>query len=58
MPGSDQDWWPDQLNLKILEQNARPADPLGEEFDYAEAFESLDLDEVKADIEDALTTSQ
>ena len=58
MNGSDQDWWPNQLNLKILDQNARPVDPMGEEFDYAAEFESLDLDEVKADIEAVLTTSQ
>lgn len=58
MPGSNQDWWPDQLNLKILDQNARDVSPLEEDFDYAEAFESLDLDEVKSDIEEALTTSQ
>ncbi len=53
-----QDWWPNQLNVEILDQNSRPVDPYGDEFDYAAAFESLDLDEVKADIEDALTDSQ
>ncbi len=58
MTNSNQDWWPNQLNLKILDQNARPVDPMDEEFDYAEEFEKLDLDEVKADIESALTTSQ
>ena len=58
MSESNQDWWPNQLNLKMLDQNARPVDPRGEEFDYAEEFESLDLDEVKADIEDVLKTSQ
>jgi catalase-peroxidase len=46
------------LNLKILDQNARRDDPSGEEFDYAEAFESLDLEAVKADIEEVMTTSQ
>jgi catalase-peroxidase len=46
------------LNLAALDQNARDVGPYGEDFDYGEAFESLDLDEVKADIEDALTTSQ
>ncbi|MEF8779832.1 MAG: catalase/peroxidase HPI [Haloferacaceae archaeon] len=55
---SNQDWWPNQLNLQILDQNARQIDPLGEDFDYAEAFESLNLDAVKADIEDVMTTSQ
>jgi catalase-peroxidase len=46
------------LNVDILDQNASPADPMGEEFDYAEEFQKLDLDAVKGDIEDVLTTSQ
>ncbi|MCL9813009.1 catalase/peroxidase HPI [Natranaeroarchaeum aerophilus] len=58
MNWSNQDWWPNQLDLKTLDQNAREVGPTGEEFDYAEEFESLDLDAVKADIEDVLTTSQ
>ncbi|MFC3477432.1 catalase/peroxidase HPI [Halobacterium litoreum] len=58
MTGSNQDWWPNQLNVDILDENARDVGPHGEDFDYAEAFESLDLDEVKADIEDVMTTSQ
>src|SRR6056297_1512475 len=58
MKWSYQDWWPNGLNLDILDQNARRTDPMGEEFDYAEAFETLDLDAVKADIEDVMTTSQ
>ncbi|WP_049903311.1 catalase/peroxidase HPI [Halococcus agarilyticus] len=58
MDRSNQDWWPNQLRLEILDRNARPGDPMDEEFDYAEEFEKLDLDEVKADIEDVLTTSQ
>ncbi|PSQ05179.1 catalase/peroxidase HPI [Halobacteriales archaeon QS_6_71_20] len=58
MATPDQNWWPNQLDLEPLDQNARRSDPMGEEFDYAEAFESLDLDEVKADIEDVITTSQ
>jgi catalase-peroxidase len=58
MSRSSQDWWPNQLNVSILDQNARRADPMGEEFDYAEAFSSLDLDAVKADIEEVMTTSQ
>ena len=51
-------WWPSQLNLRILAKNPAEANPLGGEFDYAEAFESLDLAAVKKDIEDVLTTSQ
>jgi catalase-peroxidase len=58
MHGSDHDWWPNTLNVKILDQNARQIDPMGEEFDYAEEFESLDLDAVKADIAAVMTTSQ
>lgn len=58
MSKSSQDWWPNQLNLNILDTNTRPSDPMGEEFDYGEAFESLDFDEVKADIEDVMTTSR
>jgi len=58
MNGSDQDWWPNQLDVEILDQNARDIDPKGAAFDYAEAFESLDLDAVKDDIEDVMTTSQ
>ncbi len=58
MNGTNRDWWPDQLDLTILDNNARPSDPMDEEFDYAEEFQKLDLDEVKADIEDVLTTSQ
>jgi catalase-peroxidase len=56
--GGNRGWWPDRLNLKILAKNPAVANPLGEEFDYAEAFKRLDLAEVKQDIEDVLTTSQ
>ncbi len=52
------DWWPHQLYLKILHQNPPAGNPLGEDFDYAEAFESLDLQAVKKDIEQVMTTSQ
>lgn len=51
-------WWPEGLNLKVLAKNPAVANPLGEDFDYAAAFESLDLAEVKRDIEQVLTTSQ
>ena len=51
-------WWPDRLNLKILAKNPAVANPFGARFDYAAAFESLDLAEVKADIAQVLTTSQ
>ncbi|MEU6732749.1 catalase/peroxidase HPI [Streptomyces physcomitrii] len=56
--GGNRQWWPDRLNLKILAKNPAVANPLGEEFDYAAAFRSLDLAAVKRDIEEVLTTSQ
>jgi len=51
-------WWPNQLNLKILHQNSPLANPMDEDFDYAEEFKTLDLDAVKADIEAVMTTSK
>ncbi len=56
--GGNRGWWPDRLNLKILAKNPAVANPLGDEFDYAAAFQTLDLPAVKADIADVLTTSQ
>ncbi|MEU1799857.1 catalase/peroxidase HPI [Streptomyces sp. NPDC019937] len=56
--GGNRQWWPERLNLKILAKNPAVADPLGEDFDYAEAFNSLDLAAVKRDIAEVLTTSQ
>ncbi|MGL6251866.1 MAG: peroxidase family protein, partial [Billgrantia desiderata] len=55
---SNQDWWPNQLNLGILHQHAPKSNPLGEDFDYAEAFKSLDLAAVKKDLEALMTDSQ
>jgi catalase-peroxidase len=51
-------WWPHQLNLAILHQNNRLADPMGEEFNYAEQFKSLDLDAVVQDLHELMTSSQ
>jgi catalase-peroxidase len=51
-------WWPNQLNLKVLNQNAPQIDPMGEAFDYGEAFKKLDLDAVKADLTALMTDSQ
>ncbi|MEU1594955.1 catalase/peroxidase HPI [Streptomyces sp. NPDC005708] len=56
--GGNRQWWPERLNLKILAKNPAVANPLGEEFDYAEAFQALDLPAVKRDIAEVLTTSQ
>ena len=54
----NQDWWPNQLRLNILRQNSELSNPMDKDFNYAEAFKSLDLAEVKKDIIDALTTSK
>ncbi|MEW2488360.1 catalase/peroxidase HPI [Streptomyces sp. NPDC048411] len=56
--GGNRQWWPDRLNLKVLAKNPAVANPLGEEFDYAEAFKSLELPAVKRDIAEVLTDSQ
>jgi len=56
--GGNRGWWPSRLNLKILAKNPAAANPMGERFDYAEAFNTLDLAAVKQDIEQVLTTSQ
>jgi len=56
--GGNQGWWPQRLNLKILAKNSPLTDPMGADFDYAAAFEALDLDAVKKDIEEVLTTSR
>ncbi len=51
-------WWPNQLNLKVLNQNSPKNDPMGEDFDYAKEFKKLNLDAVKKDIFTLMTTSQ
>ncbi|MFJ7299835.1 catalase/peroxidase HPI [Streptomyces sp. NPDC099088] len=56
--GGNRQWWPERLNLKILAKNPAVANPLGEQFDYAAAFQGLDLAAVKQDIAEVLTTSQ
>ncbi len=57
-PRSNKDWWPNQLNLKILHQHSVDANPLKEDFDYAEAFKTLDLGAVKQDLFALMTTTQ
>ena len=54
----NRDWWPDQLNLKILRKHPAVANPLGGDFDYAAAFNSLDLDALTADVDALMTDSQ
>lgn len=55
---SNQDWWPNQLNLNILHQHAPQCNPMGETFNYAEAFKTLDLAALRADVFELMTTSQ
>jgi catalase-peroxidase len=53
-----QDWWPNQLNLKVLHQHSPKANPMGEDFSYAEEFKNLDIEALKRDIYELMTTSQ
>ena len=55
---ANQQWWPNQLNLKMLHQNPPASDPMGADFNYAEAFKTLDLEAVKQDVYKVMTTSQ
>jgi len=55
---SNRDWWPNQLNLNILHQHSAKSNPMGEDYDYAEEFKSLDLDALKKDLFDLMTDSQ
>ena len=53
--GTNQDWWPNQLNLKILRKHQSVANPMDADFDYAAAFSSVDLDELTRDVDAVLT---
>ncbi len=55
---TNNDWWPNQLNLGLLHQNSAKGNPMGQEFNYAEEFKKLDLTALKSEIEEVLTTSQ
>ena len=55
---TNKDWWPNQLNLNFLHQHSSLSDPMGEDFDYATEFKSLDLEAVKADLRAVMTDSQ
>ena len=57
-PKNNAFWWPDQIDLTPLRQHSPASNPMGEDFDYAEAFQTVDLEAVKADIETLMTTSQ
>ncbi|GAB3444028.1 catalase/peroxidase HPI [Actinophytocola sediminis] len=56
--GDNRGWWPNQLNLRILRKHPAVANPMGEEFDYAAAFQTVDLDALARDVDAVLTTSQ
>ncbi len=57
-PRSNQDWWPNQLNLQVLHQHSSLSDPMDDDFDYAEELATLDVDALKQDVFDVMTTSQ
>jgi len=57
-PRTNQDWWPNQLDLSVLHQHSSLSNPLGDEFDYREEFKTLDLNALKRDLIDLMTTSQ
>jgi catalase-peroxidase len=56
--GSNRDWWPNQLNLSILRKHPAVSNPMGEDFDYAAAFKTVDLDALARDVDEVLTNSQ
>ncbi|MGE3618818.1 MAG: catalase/peroxidase HPI [Acidimicrobiia bacterium] len=57
-PRTNADWWPNQLDLSVLDQHARRLDPMGEDYDYAAELATLDLDALKRDLVEVMTTSQ
>jgi catalase-peroxidase len=57
-PRTNQDWWPNQLNLQVLHQHSERSNPMAPDFDYAEELRSLDFDALKQDVLDVMTTSQ
>jgi catalase-peroxidase len=57
-PMTNRDWWPNQLNLSILHQHSPRSNPMGEDFNYAEAFKTLDLEALRRDLIEVMTTSQ
>jgi len=57
-PRTNQDWWPNQLNLQVLHQHSPRANPMGEDYNYAEEFKTLDVEALKRDVFEVMTTSQ
>ena len=58
MPETSREWWPGSLDVEILDQNAQDVGPWNGDFDYAEAFQELDYEALKEDIEEVMTTSK
>ncbi len=58
MPMSNEKWWPNQLDMKVLRQNSSLSDPMGKDFNYAEEFKTIDVDALKKDVEQVMRTSQ
>jgi len=58
MQRSNRDWWPDQLDLQVLHHNSAKSNPMGEAFDYAKEFKTLDLEALKKDLTAFMTASQ
>ncbi len=57
-PRTNQDWWPNQLNLQVLHQHSPRSNPMGDDYDYAEEFSALDVEALKRDVTEVMTTSQ
>ena len=57
-PMTNQDWWPNQVDVSVLHAQSNKANPLGADFDYAREFAKLDVDAVKRDLAEMMTTSQ
>jgi catalase-peroxidase len=57
-PRTNRDWWPEQLDLSVLRAHSSRSNPIGEDFDYARAFDTLDVEALKRDVIDVMTTSQ
>jgi catalase-peroxidase len=55
---TNEDWWPNQVNLQVLHRHSPRSDPMGDDFDYAEEFKTLDLEALRQDLIDVMTTSQ
>ena len=57
-PRTNQDWWPNQLDLQVLHKHSPQSNPMDADFNYAEEFKTLDLDALKQDVFTVMTTSQ